>query len=301
MLDVTRRGFLAGLAALVAARRAQGAKGHITKARVAAITDEIGKTQTDAIAFAKQYGLQWAELRNVPESGKEFATLAEADLKRYASELAANKLKVSLLKTSLLKFPWPELSPEQSTDVYKQRWERRNDDLARAIRAAQILGTDSIRVFTGARVPMPRTAHPVIVRTINEMAAAAESARVRLLIENEPSQNIGTCAELTAILDLIPSKAVGFDWDPQNALALHEAVWPEGYAQLPKARLWNLQIKAEALAGGADQLNWRRVMNTMQKDGFTGIVSLATEVFDGGFDKAGDAMRDVQHFVGELD
>jgi len=278
-----------------------GAKSHITKARIAAITDEIGKTQADAVAFAKQFSLQWVELRNVPESGKEFAALPEAELKRYAAELSASKLKVSLLKTSLLKFPWPELSPESANDANKQRWDRRNDDLARAIRAAQILGTDKIRVFTGARVATPASAYAAIARTLAEMSAAAQKAGVRLLIENEPSQNIATCAELKEILDLIPSKAVGFDWDPWNAIALHEAVWPESYAQLPKARLWNLQIKAEALAGGPGALNWRNVMNAMQKDGFAGNVTLATEVFDGTFDKAGEAMRDVQHFVGELD
>jgi sugar phosphate isomerase/epimerase len=298
---VNRRSFIAGASGLALARWAAGAKSHITKARIAAITDEIGSTQTDAIAFAKQYGLLWVELRNVPESGKEFATLSDAELKRYASELAVNKLKVSLLKTSLLKFPWPELSPEQGSDANRRRWERRNDDLARAIKAAQIMGADNIRVFTGARVANPAAAYPAIVKALSEMAALAEAAKLRLLIENEPSQNIATCAELTAILNLIPSKAVGFDWDPRNALMLRETVWPEGYAQLPKARMWNLQIKAEALAGGPGQLNWRKLMNAMQKDGFTGNVSLATEIFDGTFDKAGEAMRDVQHFVGELD
>ncbi|HWF09855.1 MAG TPA: sugar phosphate isomerase/epimerase family protein [Bryobacteraceae bacterium] len=292
----TRRSFLASSGALFGARWAAAAKGHITKARLAAITDEIGRTQADAIAFAKQYGLEWVELRNVPESGKEFASLPEAELKGYAAELAANKLKVSLLKTSLLKFPWPEQSP----DADKQRWDRRKDDLARAIAAAQILGTDRIRIFTGARVGTPESAFPAIARTIGEMAPAAESARVRLLIENDASQNIATSSELRRVLEMIPSKAVGFNWDPRNGVSLNEPLWP-GYDGLPKARLWNMQIKAEALAGGPEQINWRKLMNQMQKDGFTGIVSLATEVFDGTFDKAGEAMRDIQHFVGELD
>lgn len=301
---LTRRRFLACSGALFGARWAAAAKGHITKARLAAITDEIGRTQADAIAFAKQYGLEWVELRNVPESGKEFAGLPEAELKRYAAELAANKLKVSLLKTSLLKFPWPELSPEQSPEqnkvAFRQRWERRNDDLGRAIAAAQIVGTDKIRIFTGARVGMPESAFPVIARTIGEMAPAAESARVRLLIENDPSQNIATSSELRRILEMIPSKAVGFNWDPWNAGSLNEPLWL-GYGGLPKARMWNMQIKAQALAGGPEQINWRKLMNQMQKDGFTGVVSLATEVFDGTFDKAGEAMRDIQHLVGELD
>src|SRR5689334_3445242 len=106
---LTRRGLLAGtlagLGAGLCADDARAAKQHITKARIAVITDEVARTQTDALAFAKQYGLQWVELRTVPETKKEFAFLSDPELKRYAAELTASKVKVSLLKTSLLKFP----------------------------------------------------------------------------------------------------------------------------------------------------------------------------------------------------
>ena len=299
--QVTRRSLLIGAAAGLIPRPLPAAKSHITKSRISAITDEIGRTQADAIAFAKQNGLQWVELRTVPESKKEFAFLTEPELKRYATELAANKLKVSLLKTSLLKFPWPQLSPEdKNLEANRKRWDRRKEDLARAISAAQILGVDKIRIFTGARVVDPASAYPVIAQTIEELIPAAETARIRLLIENEPSQNIGTCTELKAMLDLLPSKTVGFNWDPQNALALHETPWPGGYALLPKARMLNAQIKAEGLSGGPGQINWRAVMEAMQKDGFPGEISLATETFDGTFEKASDSLHDVLHLVGEL-
>jgi sugar phosphate isomerase/epimerase len=288
---LTRRDLLAFSTAILGARGLRAAKAHITKARISAITDELGLTQTDAIAFAKQYGLQWVELRNVPGSNREFGFLTEPELKRFAAELAANKLKVSLLKTSLLKFAW-----ESDT----KRWDRRKDDLARAITAAQIFGVDKIRVFTGARVTDPATAYPAIVRTMEELIPLAENAKIRLAIENEPSQNIGTCAELKAIMDLLPSKSIGFNWDPQNALALNETPWPAGYAQLPKARMLNVQIKAEGLSGDPRQINWRAVMEAMERDGYQGEISLATEIFDGTFQKANDAIREVMHIAGEL-
>ena len=298
---MTRRTVLATAAGSLIVRNLNAARSHITKSRVSAITDEIGRTQTDALAFAKQNGLQWVELRTVPESKKEFAFLSEPELKRYATELAANKLKVSLLKTSLLKFPWPQLSPaDPNLEANRKRWDRRKEDLTRAISAAQILGVDKVRIFTGARVAEPATAFPVIAQAIEELLPAAENARIRLLIENEPSQNIATCAELKAILDLLPSKSLGFNWDPQNALALHETVWPDGYSLLPKARMLNAQIKAEGLSGGSAQINWRTVMEAMQKDGFAGEISLATEIFDGTFEKASDSLHDVLHIVGEL-
>jgi sugar phosphate isomerase/epimerase len=299
--QVTRRSLLVGAAAGVMAHALPAAKPRITKSRISAITDEIGLTQADALAFAKQHGLQWVELRTVPESKKEFAFLTEPELRRYAAELAANKLKVSLLKTSLLKFPWPQLSPEdKNLEANQQRWDRRKEDLARAISAAQILGADKIRIFTGARVADPSTAYPAIAQAIEELIPVADNGRIRLLLENEPSQNIGTCAELRAILELLPSKTLGFNWDPQNALTLHEAPWPGGYALLPKARMLNAQIKAEGLSDDRVQINWRAVMEAMQKDGYAGEISLATETFDGTFEKASDSLRDVLHIVGEL-
>jgi sugar phosphate isomerase/epimerase len=273
------------------------AKPRWTKARVAVITDESGPTQTDALAFAAEHSLQWVELRTVPETKKEFAALSDPELKRYASELAARKIKVSLLKTSLLKFAWPGTTAAAPDKV---RWDRRKEDLARAINAAQILGADKIRIFTGARVTEAASVFPLIAKTIEELIPAAEAARIRLLIENEPTQNIGTCAELRSMLDLLPSKTVGFNWDPQNALALRETAWPDGYRLLPKDRLLNVQVKAEGLSGGPGQINWKSLLETLQKDGYAGQVSLATEVFDGTFLKANDAIGDLLHIVGEL-
>jgi sugar phosphate isomerase/epimerase len=289
---LSRRALLAGCAAAAAARSLPAAGARLTKARIAAITDEIGATQADAIAFAKQHALQWVELRNVPGSKQEFAFLINPELKRYAAELVENKLKVSLLKTSLLKFSWNDAAE-------KPRWDRRREDLIRAITAAQILGTDKIRIFTGARVPDPRTAYPAIVETMRELIPLAENARVRLLIENDATQNIGTCAELAAILNLLPSKTLGFNWDPWNALTPGEAVWPDGYAKLPRARMLNAQIKSEALLPGGP-INCRAMMEAMRRDGYQGEISIATETFDGTFEKADGSVRELMHIVGEL-
>jgi L-ribulose-5-phosphate 3-epimerase len=298
---VTRRDLLAGAAATLSVRGLSAAKSRITKSRISAITDEIGATQADAVAFAKEHGLQWVELRTVPGTKQEFAFLTPPELKGFAAQLAANKLKVSLLKTSLLKFPWPELSPsDQNLEADQKRWERRKDDLSSALAAAQTLGVDKLRLFTGARVASPEAAYPKIAQTIQELIPLAENAKIRLLIENEPTQNVATCAELKAILDLLPSNTIGFNWDPQNALALNETPWPGGYALLPKSRMLNAQIKAEGLPDGPKNLHWRAILDAMQKDGYQGQISLATEVFDGTFQKADDAMREVMHIAGQL-
>ena len=310
---MTRRELLAGAACALAAKPLLAFKSHITRAHISAITDEIGNTQADAIDFAQHYGLQWVELRNVPETKKEFAFLTEPELKRWATQLAVAKLKVSFLNTSLLKFTWPGLTPakpRKETDdqrstreaLEQKKWERRREDTAAALRAANILGVDKVRVFTGERVANPETAYPLIVRTMEELIPLAEAARVHLLIENESTQNIGTSAETKAIMELLPSKTVGINWDPQNALALKEIPWPDGYAQVPKDRMLNAQFKAKGLLDDSpEKLNWKAIMEAMQKDNYRGQIGLETHIFDGTLiEKAHESMKIILHDVGEL-
>jgi hypothetical protein len=100
--SVTRRDALASLGALLAAPRLR-ARSHIAKSRVSVVTDEIGKTQADAVAVVQQYKLNWVELRRVPGSAKEFAALTEPELRRAVAELGVAKIKVAILHAAVLK------------------------------------------------------------------------------------------------------------------------------------------------------------------------------------------------------
>jgi sugar phosphate isomerase/epimerase len=300
---ISRRDLLAGAGALVAGERLQGFRSRITKTRISAITDEIGRTQAEAIAFAHQYGLQWVELRNVPETKKEFAFLTEPELKRWAAELAANKLKVSFLNTSLLKFNWPGTASETPpTEAEQKKWENRRKDVESALLAANILGVDKVRVFTGRRVAKPEATFPLIVQTMEELIPLAEKAKVRLTIENEYSQNVATSAESKAIMDLLPSKWIGLNWDPENAYHLHEAPWPDGYAAAPKSRMLNVQFKARSvLDGSPDKFDWKSILEALQKDGYQGQIGLETHTpGDALIENAHQAMKIMLHMVGEL-
>ncbi|HWB98669.1 MAG TPA: TIM barrel protein, partial [Bryobacteraceae bacterium] len=183
------------------------ARRRIDRSRISAITDEIGKTAADAISFARQYGLQWVELRSVPETRKDYSLLPEAEIRATAAALSANGLRVSFLNTGLLKFAWPDTEPlrrrPESAEARaarlaseKARFDRRMEDLKRTIANAHILGVSKIRVFTGSRVANPASLYPRIVDILGEMAFVAEKEKVHLLVENEGSCNIATSAEL---------------------------------------------------------------------------------------------------------
>lgn len=298
----SRRSFLAGAAALAAAAPLSAFRTRIAKTSISAITDEIGLTQAEAIDFAHQYGLSFVELRNMPETKKEFALMSEPELKLAATTLAEARLKVSFLNTSMMKFNWPGLVPGAPVRESEQkRWDRRKDDLANALMAANILGCDKVRVFTGSRVKNPETTYQRIVQLFEEFIPMAEKAKVHLLIENEYSQNIGNSAESRDILGLLPSKTVGLNWDPGNAQELKETPFPDGYALVPKDRILNIQFKASNILDGPNKMNWQAVLEALEKDNYQYKLGLETHGDNAlRMQHAHQSMDEMMHIVGRL-
>ena len=312
---MTRRELLAAGAAC--ASTTLWARGHMDKTRISAITDEIGLTTDESIAFAHHFGLQFVELRNPPKNEsnakKEYFALTEAEIKADAVRFATEGLKVSFVNTSLLKFGWPGSEPvrrrpeepaarEKRVASEKARWDNRIEDLEKAIHCAQIMGCDKLRVFAGSRVEDPKTMYSRIAETIgSEMAAVAEKEKVYLLIENEGSQNIGTSAELADIMKLIPSKWVGMNWDPHNAYG-KETSYPDGYALLPKKRILNVQVKGKGvMPASPEKEDWKAIMLALDKDGYKGKIGLETHLFDGTLIAAAHtSMEEIMHILGEI-
>jgi sugar phosphate isomerase/epimerase len=291
MLGMTRRELLA---AAVVGAAPLGARARWDRTRISAITDEIGNTPEESIAFAHEYGLQFVEIRDRkgPGGAKEYFTLPEAVIKADALRFGREGLKVSFVNTSLMKFTWPGTEPtrrrpeepaarEKRLAAEKALFDARLDDLHKAIRCAQWMGCDKVRVFTGTRVDNPESAFPRVAKVIGELAGAAAKEKIYLLIENEASQNVATSAELAGIMKLIPSKWVGMNWDPHNAYG-KETSFPDGYKLLPRKRLHNVQVKAKGvMPNSPEREDWRAIMTALDRDNYPGKVALETHIFDG--------------------
>ena len=288
------------------------ARTGIDKSRISAITDEIGLSTDDSIAFAHKYGLQWVELRNEPSLKKEYFTLPEAQVKADALRFAREGLKVSFLNTSLLKFAWPGSDPPRRRpetpearakrlEAEKARFDLRMDDLRKAIQCAHAMGCDKVRVFTGNRVDDPAALYPRIAGTLGEMAAVAEKEKVFLLIENEASQNVATAKELGVILKMIPSKWLACNWDPHNAYP-QELAFPDGYRALPPKRILNIQIKAKGvMPDSPEKEDWMAIFQALGKDRYAYRIGLETHIFDGTLIQAAhQSMEEIMRLVSRL-
>jgi sugar phosphate isomerase/epimerase len=141
------------------------------------------------------------------------------------------------------------------------------DDLQKALRCAQIMGADKVEVFAGARVADPPGMCQRIAETIGEMAVEAEKQKITLLLANDPATNIASCAELAAVMKLVPSKWVGIDWRPAA----------DSYSLLPKKRILNVRVPAAGLMPGKpESLDWKAILVALDKDGYGGRIVLET-------------------------
>ena len=288
---VRRRDFIAAAAAGAALPLFAKTPTRIGRSRLSAISDEIAATPAEALAFAKKYGLEWLELRNVPGAKTPYFFMNEAELKPVAKEFADHGIKISFLNTNLLKFGLPGTEPLRKNETAEARakrlpreqaqFDRRMDDLQKCIRAAQVLGTDRVRVFTFQRVREPEKLFARIAEILEPMCSVAAREGARLLIENENSCNVATCAETAAILKLLPARTAGCNWDALNGANAGETAFPEGYEKLPKDRIWNIQFKGKSILDTPQRLDWAAIIKTLERDGYEGEIGLETHYFDG--------------------
>ncbi len=286
-----RRSFLA--TALAAAVPIRATTKRIDRSRISAITDEIAHSPAEAIDFAHQYGLEWLSLRDVPAEPKTkklaYYSLDPDAMRQAAREFKEAGIGIAFLDTSFLKYGLPGTEPKRKTPEEpaarekrqareQAQFENRLKDLRQGIRASQVFGCPMLRIFTFARVAEPESIYPRIAEVIGEMAVIAEKDGVKLLIENEASQNAGTSAETAKLLKLLPSN-VGINWDSLNGLGLGEKPFPDGYNELHNERVWSVHIKGKSLLDYPEHQDWLAIFSALERDGYVGRLELETHIF----------------------
>jgi sugar phosphate isomerase/epimerase len=287
-------GFRCPIAAQDSAAEARSTRAlrSLTRSRISAITDEVALTEAAGFAFARQYSLDWIELRTVPGTNELYAELAPASLRQFRKQMDDEGLGVSFLNTWILKWTFPGTEPLIRRRYSEKEWASRReadairleqhiDHLKRAMEAAHILGVETIRLFTFWRTEDPLPLYPRIAEIIRPMAELAERENMRLLIENESACNVATSLELRRMLALLPQTAVGINWDPHNSLPFESEPFPAGYQLLPRERLGNVQIKGESLLKQGEILDWRGIVDALLADGYTGRFGLETHFGEG--------------------
>jgi sugar phosphate isomerase/epimerase len=287
---MNRRSFLAG--ALAAAVPAPAAPRRIDSSRISAITDEVAHSPAEAIEFAHEFGMRWLSLRDIPSTEARktaYHSLEPKALQQVKADFKAAGIGISFLDTPFLKFTLPGTEPKRTRPEEpaakearlvreKALFDNRLEDLRLGIRACHAFDCSQLRIFTFTRVAEPESLFPRIAGIIGEMSPIAEKEGIRLLIENESTQNAGTSAETAKLMKLLP-RNVGINWDSLNGLALGEKPYPDGYDTLPKDRNWNVHVKGKSLLDYPEHQDWPAILSALERDGFTGRLELETHIF----------------------
>jgi sugar phosphate isomerase/epimerase len=293
---MNRRSFLVSTLAASTSLRLRAGTDHIGRSRVSAITDEIARSPAEAITFAHTYELQWLSLRAVPAPlgthSLGYETLDPAAMHEAAAQFKDAGVKIGFLDTPFLKFGLPGTEPKRKNPETpeardkrlareKALFDNRLIDLHKGIVASQVFDCPLVRIFTFSRVADPESIYPRIADIIGEMSGIAQKEGVKLLIENEASQNAGTSAETAKLLKLLPMN-VGINWDSLNGLVLGEKPYPDGYESLPKDRIGNVHVKGKSVLDYPEHLDWMAILSALERDGYQGRLELETHIFGEG-------------------
>ena len=242
-----RRAFLknAGMFALSACAGSFGefrtrAASPVRRFKLGVISDEFSQDFEEALKTMKQFGLEWVEIRTV--WGAYNTEASPSQVQRIKELLSKYQFRVSVVDTALYKCNLPgteNVVKEKDAYPYSQQM----DLLNRAIDRAQALGTDKLRVFAFWRVADPQRYYPRIAEELAKAAEVAEKAKMRLVLEDEGSCNVGSGHELGAMLKLAPAVNLGANWDVGNGYWHGEVSYPVGYGALDKNRIWHMHLK----------------------------------------------------------
>ena len=297
MNGFSRRSFLAGAGALVAASALPGSateKVSVSRLRspfrIAVITDEITQDFDHACAIAaNEFGMEWVEIRGLWDKNALKLTSAEiAEAKRIVDRY---HLRVTDIASPLFKVDWPgapvsKYSPKRDQFNGEFTFQEQTEVLEKSIELAKTFGTDRVRGFDFWRLDDPVPHRKAINAKLTEAAKTLGKHGLIFVLENEFECNTATGAEAAETLAAVQSSHLMLNWDPGNAAALGEVPYPDGYRRLPKNRVGHCHCKdavpnankdgTEWAPVGKGTIDWVGQFQAFRQSGYRFAVSLET-------------------------
>ena len=271
MSHVTRRAFLAAPSLLRAATLKQIPLG-IT-------TDEIDDDLAGAAKFLNESGLRYAEVRQI--WGKYNTEFPVDKIREAKSILDKEQVQVSVLGTAFFRGTIPA-----DNATLDNQWSL----LDTAMERAKVFGTNKLRTFAFTYPKGQTSGSPGeferIWELLLEAGKRAKARGFKLGIENLGGSYVSTGAEAGRLLKAVKEDAIGLTWDPNNAGAVGERSFPDGYKQLDPARIFHVHLRDfrkkadgsgwEWCAVGEGEMDNLGQLRALLKDGYKGSFTLET-------------------------
>ena len=243
--------------------------------------DEIDDDPQVVVSFMKEFGLRYAEIRNV--WGKYNTSLPLEKLTELRKIFDEHAIVTSVLATAFFKIPLPPDTPA-GRQTLDQQWKL----LDGAMERATIMGTKTIRTFAftyGDHEKPDPAVYPRVYELVKEAARRAKARGFQLALENVNHSYVWSSTETAALLKAVPDDALGLTWDPNNAGQTGEKVFPEGYRRLDPARIHNVHLRdfrknaagdVEWCAVGEGEMDNLGQIRALRKAGYQDAFTLET-------------------------
>lgn len=273
----------------------------MTPWKLSGFGDEIDADPVVQVAVLQALGARHIEVRSA--WGVNIVDLDDTRLDALAAVLRERGMAVSAIA-----------SPVGKVDV-SLPVEHEVGRLQRAIRAAEVLGTTYIRIFSFFRaehLAAEDIRDDVLVR-MAALARTAEAAGVTLVHENEKDIYGDVPSRVLDVIESVGSERLRVAWDNANFVQVGVRPFTDGYALL-RPHLEYLQLKdalaatGEVVPVGDGDGELRETLTALRDDGYAGFASLEPHLTDvntlGGFSgpeafgRAGRALRTLTDEIG---
>jgi len=225
----------AGLALLAGRLRAV----PLAQIKLGVTTDEIDDDVPTAAKFLREYGLTWAEVRNI--WGKYNTEQPLEKVREARGIFDQNGIKVSIADTAFFRIPLPPESAEGQR-ILDEQWALLNTSMERA----KAFGTQKLRIFafmaSGGGTPSDKS-YARMYELLSEAARRARPGGFRLAVENLGAGCVATGAQAAEMLKRVKADNFGLVWDPNNAGEAGEQSFPDGYHKLDPARIFHVHLR----------------------------------------------------------
>jgi sugar phosphate isomerase/epimerase len=261
---------------------------HLPWIAVGAVTDEFSPDDLDrALDAMAGLGMTFAELRVV--DGKNIIDYTDSEIDDVRTRVEARGMRVLSIASPLLKCTLPDappVAPHIQQDMFSAAFTFDDQPrlARRAFEIARRSGADIVRVFSYWRTVRPDACFDRVASALRALADEAGSHGLVIGIENEHACNIATGAETARLLAAVSTPALQVIWDPANALVAGETAYPDGYLQLPLARIVHVHAKDCEMRDhvpvfgplGEMAVDWKGQIAALARDGYTRTISLET-------------------------
>lgn len=260
--------------------------------KLGVITDGISRELEHALAVAREFGLEYAELQYVWD--KEIGDQTPAELGRIKSLLMDHGMRVPCITRHIFTGGTVQMTTKVTDDSYLKQL----DSLRRCIAIAKELGSPLVRIFSGRKEMIlfgkngadqwnvAKGAWDALPGLIEPAVRIAEQSDMTLVVETGNGTMVNSSWLARKLLDAIGSERLKVLWDPANNRYAHEQMYPEGYEPIRGKYLGHIHIKdvhvdtakatleVRELDKGDLAGQFKPTADALRADGYQGVVSL---------------------------